>query len=125
MPPYKTRRSVYALYFTLLGLFFFSTGWRWIKTDRELGVADIALAQPSHFGTKKGPGVQPGEKVCTINSWELRDLIPPYTVPRPPIDWRKSWVAAVPEDAAPAYRAAIAALVAVQYDGPSPGSARH
>ncbi len=43
MPPYKTRRSVYALYFGLLGLFFFSTGWHWIKTDRELGVADIAL----------------------------------------------------------------------------------
>ena len=26
------------------------------------------LAQPSHFGTKKGPGAQPGAKVCTINS---------------------------------------------------------
>ncbi len=27
----------------------------------------IEVAQPSHFGTKKGSGVQPGAKVCTID----------------------------------------------------------
>ena len=43
MLPYKTRRTAYALWNSLLGLYFFWMGWRSMKTSRELFVANMAM----------------------------------------------------------------------------------
>jgi hypothetical protein len=44
MLPYKTRRSVLAVFYALLGAFSFYIGCHWMKTSRELGAGDMALA---------------------------------------------------------------------------------
>lgn len=90
-----------------------------------LGVAGAGrfLAQPPHFGTKKGSHAQPLAKACTVNAWSINGL-PPRCGAWAASASGKSSVAAIAEAAHPAWPTVTAALVPVRYNEASPGVSR-
>ena len=61
---------------TLLILDMQGLGCREGNDCRDADGNEYELTQPSHFGTKKGSGAQPGAKVCTINSCGTQRFCP-------------------------------------------------
>ncbi len=49
---------------------------------------------------KKAMAFNKGQKSVPLTYGVLEDLAPPYTMPGPPIDWRKSWLSVCALDTA-------------------------